>query len=193
MNPNLRYNPGTMAKKKKRELTPRRARLIKEMLKGKTLAKAGVSAGYSPKNPAQSAFQALSQMQQSMPEVMHRLGLTRENLIEKHLKPLLRARRVKYFAHHGKVKDSRKVEALEIRCNALDMAFRLEGSYAAPKADTQEIKTVSCIVLDVPRPPRPGMPEGPATIKIEPTSSSVTSPVRDAAANRNREPLPPAK
>jgi hypothetical protein len=30
--------------------------------------------------------QALSQMQQSMPEIMHRLGLTRENLIEKHLK-----------------------------------------------------------------------------------------------------------
>jgi hypothetical protein len=87
---------------------------------------------------------------------MHRLGLTRENLIEKHLKPLLKARRVKYFAHHGKVKDSRKVEALEVRCNALDMAFRLEGSYTAPKADTQEIKTVSCIVLDVPRPPRPG-------------------------------------
>jgi hypothetical protein len=181
-----------MAKKKKRELTPRRARLIKEMLKGKTLAKAGVSAGYSPKNPAQSAFQALSQMQQSMPEVMHRLGLTRENLIEKHLKPLLRARRVKYFAHHGKVKDSRKVEALEVRCNALDMAFRLEGSYAPPAAE-QTNKTVSVIVLDVPRPPRPGMPEGPATIKIEPTSSSVTSPVRDAAANGNRKPLPPAK
>jgi phage terminase small subunit len=80
-----------MGKKKKRELTPRRARLIKEMLKGKTLAKAGESAGYSPKNPAQSAFQALSQIQKSMPEVMHRLGLTRENLIEKHLKPLLRA------------------------------------------------------------------------------------------------------
>jgi hypothetical protein len=69
---------------------------------------------------------------------------------------LLRARRVKYFAHHGKVEDSRKVEALEIGCNALDMAFRLEGSYSAPKADTHEIKTVSCIVLDVPRPPRPG-------------------------------------
>jgi hypothetical protein len=72
------------------------------------------------------------------------------------------------------------------------MAFRLEGSYAPPAAE-QTNKTVSVIVLDVPRPPRPGMPEGPATIKIEPTSSSVTSPVQDAAANGNRKPLPPAK
>jgi hypothetical protein len=53
-------------------------------------------------------------------------------------------------------KDSRKVEALEIRCNALDMAFRLEGSYA-PLAVEQSHRTVSCIILDAPRPPRPGI------------------------------------
>jgi hypothetical protein len=102
----------------------------------------------------------------------------------------LRARRVKYFAHHGKVKDSRKVEALEVRCNALDMAFRLEGSYAPPAAE-QTNKTVSVIVLDVPRPPRPG--NAAQVMEVEPTLSSLPSPVRDAAANGNRKPLPPAK
>jgi hypothetical protein len=79
-------------------------------------------------------------------------GLTDEALIEKHLKPLLQAKETKFFQHKGRVTDSRQVPAHGIRLNALDMAFRLRGSYAAPLAEDRDKGTVQVIVLDVPRP-----------------------------------------
>jgi hypothetical protein len=61
---------------------------------------------------------------------MNQLGLTEEHLIDKHLRRHLNAKRTVFFQKDGKVKDSRKTEALEIQSKALDMAFQLHGSYA---------------------------------------------------------------
>jgi hypothetical protein len=170
---------------------PRRRKLIAALAQGKNITEAEKIAGFSTKYPGQSGSQALRHMQMTMPEVLEAAGLTDAALIEKYLKPLLIAKETKFFQHKGRVVSKRNVPALGTRTQALDLAFKLKGSYAPPAVE-QTNKTVSVIVLDVPRPPRPGS-AAKTVIEVEPTSGSVTSPVRDVAANGIREPLPPAK
>ncbi len=84
---------------------------------------------------------------------MDQLGLSVQILIDKHLRRHLNAKRTHYFQKDGKVKDSRKTEALEIQSKALDMAFRLHGSYAPRNPKEAEQFGVKVVVVDIPRPP----------------------------------------
>lgn len=149
-------------KKRKPQLSRKEQTLVKELAKGKgtiTQGEAAVIAGYSPKNPGQSAHQALESIRSKMPEVLDRHGLTDDVLIEKHLIPLLGAKITKHFAHHGKVKDKREYADHDTRRQTLDMAFKLKGSYA-PKTDeeariSQQFMGPTVLILDIPRPKRP--------------------------------------
>jgi leucyl aminopeptidase len=72
-------------------------------------------------------------------------------LIEKYLKPLLKARRTKHFAHNGKVRAVRHYADNDTRIAALDMTFRLKGNYA-PIKTREEKRQVAKIIIDIPRP-----------------------------------------
>ena len=117
-------------KKKRNYTTARQRALVANIPTSKTLAEAAIKAGYPAKNARQSAFQALQGMRGRVPNLMDQFGLSEQVLIDKHLRRHLNAKRAQYFQKDGKVKDSRKTEALEIQSKALDMAFRLHGSYA---------------------------------------------------------------
>jgi hypothetical protein len=143
--------------------TPRQLALLKNLSMGCSITDAARKAGYSKKWPGQAGFQALQSLKVKMPELLNGLGLNDAMLIEKHLKPLLRAQTTKFFQHQGKVRDKRVVAANEVRLQALDMAFRLRGSYAPKGAQPAEQRGVTVIVLDVPRPNRPAIPINPAT------------------------------
>jgi hypothetical protein len=150
-----------MAKREKpsrgnKQPTPRQLGLVKHLLDGATLTEAARRAGYSPKWPGQAGYQALQNLRLTMPELLDRLGLTDAALIEKHLKPLLRAQKTIFFQHQGKVTDKRVVAAHEIRSRALDMAFRIRGSYAPPKEPEIANKIgVKVVLVGAPRPGRP--------------------------------------
>jgi hypothetical protein len=143
--------------------TPRQLALLKNLSMGCSITEAARKAGYSEKWPGQAGYQALQNLKVKMPELLDRLGLNEAMLIEKHLKPLLRAQTTKFFQHDGKVRDKRVVAANEIRLQALDMAFRLRGSYAPKGAQPAEQRGVTVIVLDVPRPNRSAIPINPGT------------------------------
>jgi hypothetical protein len=91
-----------------------------------------------------------------MPDLLDRLGLSDVALIEKHLKPLLSAQTTKFFQHRGKVTGKRVVTDNEGRLKALDMAFKLRGSFVQPDPKLAEQAGVKVIVLDMPRPDRSG-------------------------------------
>jgi integrase len=55
-----------------------------------------------------------------MSEILDSQGLTYEVLIEKHLKPLLKATETKFFQAKGRVTDTRRVPELRARAKALD-------------------------------------------------------------------------
>ena len=135
--------------KRKREgrdkptLTPKRIKFIKNLSKGMSITDAARNAGYSLKRPGQSGYQALKQIQERMPQVLERHGLTDDALIEKYLKPLLVAKETKFFAHQGEVIETRDVAALGIRKEALDITFRLKGSFAPIEQQLQHIHEIT--------------------------------------------------
>lgn len=167
-----------MSKKGKSRVTPKQAKLVKSLAAGATQKEAALAAGYSDNNPDQSAYQAIRQIGRRMPELMDRLGLTEEALIQNNLVPLLEARETRFFAFRKQVSrmpratkknptpvpivetvqviDSREVEALGIRTAALDIAFRLRGSYAPKQIDLDPDEGEGYDVIDVSAIPRHG-------------------------------------
>jgi phage terminase small subunit len=158
----------------KKKLTPKERALVKNVSKGKSLTAAAIAAGYSDKNPAQSGFNAMQAIQRKMPDLMDKLGLSDETLINKHLKPLLAAKETKFFAFRKVVtvkskkegeKDSERVEqiiqerevaALGIRAGAVDMAFKLRGSYAPKQIDFDPDAGTTVTVINTSAIPRHG-------------------------------------
>jgi hypothetical protein len=85
---------------------------------------------------------------------MDEAGLTAQVLIEKYLVPLLNAKTKKFFQYQGKVTAQRDVPALDVRLNALDMVFRLLGSYTPRDQEKAEQIGGMTVIVDVPRPDR---------------------------------------
>jgi hypothetical protein len=161
---------------KKKRPTTRQAKLVKHMVAGKTQTEAAVLAGYSRKNPRQSAHQAIKQLRKSMPEVLETAGLTNECLIDNYLLPLMNANDTKFFPYmktvttvKGRGKDKvetqeekqivtpRTVTAWAARRDGLDMAFKLKGSYAPKTLEEAQVNVnagVRVVIVDMPRPPR---------------------------------------
>ena len=110
--------------------TERQKKLVEYIPISKSHAEAAVKAGYPIKNAAQSAHQALRQMRGRVPELMDQMGISERELIDKHLRRLLTAKRTVYAQKDGKFTAKRTVDALETQIRALDLAFLLHGSYA---------------------------------------------------------------
>jgi hypothetical protein len=141
-------------KRKRNYTTARQQALVDNIPTSKTFAEAAIKAGYPAKNARQSAFQALQGMRGRVPDLMDQLGLSEQVLIDKHLRRHLNAKRTHYFQKDGKVRDSRKTDALEIQSKALDMAFQLQGSYAPRDPKEAEQFGIKVVVIDIPRPPK---------------------------------------
>jgi hypothetical protein len=97
-----------MARKSPRKPDGRRTKVTKRQLKvsearaqGKTLKESGGAAGYSPKNAAQSAYQALARGR--MTAFLDEAGLGEKVAIENYLKPALDAQQTIYAQKDGKV------------------------------------------------------------------------------------------
>ena len=110
--------------------TEQQKKLVEYIPTSKSHAEAAPKAGYPIKKAAQSAYQALRQMHGRVPDLMDQLGISERELIDKHLRPLLKAKRTIFAQKNGKFGDKRTVDALETQIRALDFAFLLHGSYA---------------------------------------------------------------
>src|SRR5712691_1678027 len=131
-----------MAKRSKTEvdtkqLTPRRIAFAENVLKGTMITEAAQRVGCSGKDLAQSDDEAPQAIRLRTPELMDRLGLTERVLIE-NLVPLLAATITKYFQDEEGVRQKRVAADNYARLKALDMAFKLRGSYATADSRTPE-------------------------------------------------------
>ena len=117
---------------KKPKLTVRQARLIKELSTSKTVAEAGEKAGFACRQSAHEAFKGITER---APEVLERLGLTYDYILDKCLRPLLEARETKFFQKEGIVMQEKEVEALDIRLRAIDTWAKLAGAYSVQKVN----------------------------------------------------------
>jgi hypothetical protein len=125
-----------VSKKKRNQLTALETRFIRELMKEPASNKeAYIAAGGSPNSAKQGAHQALEKIKLRMPEIMEKLGLTAEVLVETYLKPELNATEIKVFHHQGNIFESRELIAHDPRIRALDIAFKLRGDYAPKQID----------------------------------------------------------
>ena len=113
--------------KKRRELTPKERAMVKALPNAKSQAEAAIVAGYSPKNPDQSAHQALKSIRKKMPDLMDEVGLTDRALIQDYLVPALKANETKFFHKNGIVMEEREVVAWGPRIQALQLAGNWRG------------------------------------------------------------------
>ena len=163
-------------------LTPRQVLFVKELLKGRTQAQAGRVCGFTEKDIAHKSWQFLQGIKRKAPDIMNSFGLTQEALIERHLTPMLDATEVKVFKTKGteivtdeetgerrviegeEIIYSKPLVAWETRRGALDMAFKLHGSYSSPDAEAQVqvLNKITVVIEDV---SKEGMVDGGKVIE----------------------------
>jgi hypothetical protein len=149
--------------------TARQAKLLQGVMHGKTVAQAAIEAGYTTHRPEQAGYQALKVMRRSLGELLDSAGLTERAAIDKYLLPALEATEVKVFNHNGKLKYSRPLKAWAAKLNALDIYYKLRGSYISP-AEATHAPPVQVILVDVPRPDRSAFVSKPA-IAVDPSGN----------------------
>lgn len=113
--------------KKAKKLTLREAKLLKARLEGKPKGEAALAAGYSPKNPDQSGYQAMKNIQEKAPDLFARHGLDPDSFIQKHLLPRLNQNQVKCQLYEGEYVYSKPLEDGQVRMQATRLAAELLG------------------------------------------------------------------
>ena len=165
--------------------TPKQARFTAALLTSNSVAEAAVKAGYPAKNARQSGHQALKAIRGRVPDLLERLGLSEEHLIDKHLRRHLEKKKTVFVREEKiqKFKEGNRTREIvrhvvkkyvlddnQIQFRAMVQGFLLHGSYAPRNPKEAAHFGVKVIVQDVcgtPRPPidiKPGMavPELPA-------------------------------
>jgi hypothetical protein len=144
-------------------MSPRETKLVKALRQGMTLTDAAIAAGYASETrqlASQSGYQALKHLQRRMPQILDDAGLTEDAVVTKYLIPLLDAVETKFFPFRKTIRQvpkdpkeptietvrqeiaTRDVVALTARSIALDMYFKLRGSYAPKAIDLDPEKDV---------------------------------------------------
>ena len=171
------------------EWTERQKRLIQYIPTSKSHAEAAVKAGYPIKNAAQSAYQALQQMCGRVPDLMDQMGISERELIDKHLRRQLTAKRTVFVRIDRKFTVKHTVDDSQTQLRALHLAFLLHGSYAPRNPKEAAQFGVKVIIQDLGllrgkngRPPidiKPGMavPELPTRVNEGREALAMTSTV----------------
>ena len=134
------------------DVTPKQRKFMEALVAGApTKADAALQAGYSPNNPDQSAYQAMRAIKKKTPEYLDEAGLTVPVLIQKHLVPLLHARRVEFIQHNGKLKIF-QVKDNTTRRYGTRLAFELHGAFPPEDPALAGKIDVDVVILDIPRP-----------------------------------------
>lgn len=149
-----KYKRKRVKRSKHANLTPKESLLVRAFMEGKSKRDAAIIAGYSPKNPSQSATQSLDNIRRKAPELLDEHNLSLAHLIKHHLAPLLHATEVKFFQKDGKVVQLIEVADTTTRRFATRMAFELHGSFVAQDPRAEDAAHIRVVVLDVPRPDR---------------------------------------
>jgi len=117
---------------KAEKLTLKQKKLVEALPVTHSIAQAGGIAGYSDRTAASRALKSIAER---APEVLERLGLSIEFVVDNCLRPLLTAKETKFFSDKGIVMETRDVEANDIRLRAIEVWARLMGAYAARESN----------------------------------------------------------
>lgn len=101
------------------------------------------------KNARHSGEERLRSMRVRAKDLLDKADLGEKILIENYLRPLLGATEVKVFNDkENGIVYSKPLEALDVRTRALDMAFKLHGSYVAEKEIAAPVLNQITVIID---------------------------------------------
>ena len=159
------------------DVTPRLSRFAAAYMKTRNKTKSAIIAGYAPKHAAQAGYKAMELLKEKAPEVMARLGITLESVVEKKLVPLMNAVETKFAQHEGKFTDRVEVNALAIQLGAMRTALELLNAFPPKDPQLAAQVGIEVVVLDVPRPDRSMVNVTPGrVIKPQPLSGNGAKP-----------------
>lgn len=118
------------AKKGKKKLTRKQKKLVEALTKVDTVAEAGRMAGFETR---QAAHQALKRIQETIPELMKRLGADDEYLIAETLRRSKELKTTEHFAHQGVVIDSKEKDDNGGQWRYHDALLKIRGIYKTPE------------------------------------------------------------
>jgi hypothetical protein len=110
---------------------------------------AAIEAGYKG-NPAQAGYQAFKAIQRKAPDVIAKMGISLENVIENHILPKMSATETLYFQHEGRVTDERYVEAHMVNLHATRTLLELMNAFPPEDPMVAAQVGVKVIKLDIP-------------------------------------------
>ena len=90
-----------------------------------------IEAGYKG-NPAAAGYQAFKAIQRKAPDVIEKMGISLDNVIENYILPQMNATELKFFQHEGKVTDQREVVNWEIQHKATRTLLELMNAFPPP-------------------------------------------------------------
>ena len=131
--------------RRKRPLTAKQQVYFKLLCEAVPATEAARRAGYSQRNPAQSAYQASRSIRERVQYALFEVGLTPEGLIHKYLFPALEAEETEFCKFKGKITDSRKAPAWEVRLRAIEIVAEMGGYYASKSPQAEDVDSESRI------------------------------------------------
>ena len=153
-------------KNPRRKLDSRQKKLIKALQRGATYAEAALVAGYSPRNPRQSAHDALKGIAKKMPDLFERHGLDDDSFIRDHILPALNATEVKAHFSGKKFHYSEPMVAWGPRTTTHNLVARLKGM--SKEEQPQTAAGVKVVIINAGnRPPRPVVNVTPQTPALD--------------------------
>lgn len=158
-------------------LTQKQSRFAIALMETKKRGEAALIAGYSPKNPDQSANQALNAILLKAPEAMAECGLHMKAVIQKHLVPLLHAEETRLAQNEGEYTDAIDLADNQVRLGATRMAFELLGAFKQAN-EFSEKRTVDYIVVDMPTQKWPEEQLEPAAASTNGTKAPAVAPTK---------------
>jgi phage terminase small subunit len=135
-------------------LTPKQSLFIKAFAETRNKGLAAIAAGYGG-HPSKAGHQAFKAIAEKAPEVIARMGITLEAVIEHHVLRQMNAMEVKLAQHEGKFTDFVELPAWNIQQNGTHTLLELMNAFPLRDQGLSAQLGVEVIVNDMPRPHRP--------------------------------------
>lgn len=110
-------------------LTRRQQKFLEELPRTNSIAQAARNAGYSSKFAGQAGYLALKSIRRKAPELLEEMEASLTELIEKHIKPGLEAKKTVYIRYRGKITQQFDEPDNMARLEVLKLVLRLHGVY----------------------------------------------------------------
>jgi hypothetical protein len=136
-------------------LTNLQSRFAVALTTSRNKAIAARQAGYKG-NPAAAGYQAFKAIQRKAPDLIEKMGISLENVIENYILPKMNATELKQFEVDDKEGNRRKIilelEAHMVNLSATRMLLELMNAFPTEDPAAAQRIDVTHIVVDIPRP-----------------------------------------